>query len=270
MPETKKYLSKIVKGGDTLHVKDAEARQEIEDIKKSVTGAMHYLGITTTAIKDGDAPASIVIGEDTIQQADLKAGDVVIYNDGTKELEFVWNGSKFQEYGSTGSIKALAFKDQASTDFTPAGTNQSSAVSFEGQTSGDFVTGYNDDAQAPSLGDATKSKFVTGYNADGVAPSLTDQTKGDFATEGETTTYDEESETLTFADASTSAAVTDRGTFNAGSAATLATADAVTEQGTFDAGSAATLAKASAVTAVGTGTAAAQEFQGTQATVTVS
>lgn len=269
MAENKKYISKIVKGGKTLHVKDAEARQDIADIKSSITGAMHWLGYTTTGLTDGATTNPVEIDGKSVT---AQAGDVVaiVGEEGKADLEFVFSGEKWQEYGSTGSIKALAFKDNASGSITPAGSNDSSAVTFEGQATGDFVTGYNDDAQAPSLGDATKSKFVTGYNADGVAPSLTDQTTSDFATEGETTTYDEESETLTFNDASVSSAVTDRGTFNAGSAATLATADAVTEQGTFDAGSAATLATASAVTAVGTGTAAGQTFHGTQDTVTVS
>ena len=50
-----KYISKIVKGSDTLWIKDAEARQDIEDIKSSITGGMHYLGKSTTAIADGDA-----------------------------------------------------------------------------------------------------------------------------------------------------------------------------------------------------------------------
>ena len=295
MPDAKKYLSKIVKGSDTLWLKDAEARQLISDIQSSITGAMHWKGYTTSELVDGSTTNPVTIGGESVTCA---AGDVVAIQGGTGEadLEFVWSGSKWQEYGSTGSLKALAFKDSASTTYTPAGTNQASAVTFTGQTDGDFVTGfnqspvlpsfsegaftpaslgagfysagtapslgdattgtfvtgYNNDGVAPSLGNATTGTFVTGYNNDAVAPSLGNATTGTFATEGETSTYDEDEETLTFSDATTSSAVTAQGTFSAGSAATLATASAVTAQGTFSAGSAATLATASAVTAQGT------------------
>ena len=291
----KKYLSKIVKGSDTLWLKDAEARQLISDIQSSITGAMHWKGYTTSELVDGSTTNPVTIGGESVT---CVAGDVVAIQGGTGEadLEFVWSGSKWQEYGSTGSLKALAFKDTASTTYTPAGTNAASAVTFTGQTDGDFVTGfnqspvlpsfsegaftpaslgagfysagtapslgdattgtfvtgYNNDGVAPSLGNATTGTFVTGYNNDAVAPSLGNATTGTFATEGETSTYDEEEETLTFSDATTSSAVTAQGTFSAGSAATLATASAVTAQGTFSAGSAATLATASAVTAQGT------------------
>ena len=175
-----KYISKIVKGSDTLWLKDAEARQDIEDIKSSITGGMHYLGKSTTAIADGDATGPwtidgvtyIASGTPTSGQKLLAAGDIAIY----QELEFIWSGTsgKWQEFGSTGSLKALAFKDSASGSYTPAGSNADSAVSFTGQTTGNFVTGYNDDAVAPSLGAASTGSFVTGFDTAPVAPSFTE------------------------------------------------------------------------------------------------
>lgn len=316
----KKYLSKIVKGSDTLFIKDAEAWQEIADIKTQISGAMHWAGITTTELSDGSTTNPITIAGESYT---AKAGDVVGYG----ELEFAWNGSKWQEFGSTGSLKALAFKDSASGDYTPAGTNAASAVTFTGQTSSAFVTGYNNDAVAPSkaadsftpntlpsftegaftaasLGEGfytpgTAPSFVEGAFSQGSLPSLGEATTGNFATEGETSSYNEATETLTFADASTSAAVTAQGAFSAGSlpskaadtwsAGTMAAIDttkfnggskaadtwsagtqASFTEGAFSAGSPATLATANAVTAVGTGEAAAQVFTGTTDTVTVS
>lgn len=292
----KKYLSKIVKGQDTLWLKDAEARQEIEDIKSSITGAMHFIGVSSTAIADGDATGPWTIGGKTYiasgtpaeGQVLLVAGDVAIYAPaGKTEMEFVWSGTKWQEYGSTGSLKALAFKDNASATYTPAGTNQASAVTFTGQTDGDFVngfdtapvlpsftegaftpaeiqsgfysagsaasfsegaftpaslgTGFYSEGTAPSLGNATTGTFVTGFDTDPVLPSLGNASTGTFATEGETSSYDEDEETLTFSAASTSSAVTAQGTFSAGTAPTLATGSAVTAQGTFSAGTVTTL-----------------------------
>lgn len=362
MANDKKYLSKIVKGVNTLWIKDAEARQEIADIKSSTTGAMHFIGVSSTEITDGAATGPWTINSKTYiasgtpaeGQVLLTAGDVAVYApSGKTEREFVWSGTKWQEYGSTGSLKALAFKDNASATYTPAGTNAASAVSFSGQTDGYFVTGFDTNPVAPSFTEGafnagslpsftegaftpaeiqtgfatagsaasftegafsagTLPSFTEGAFSQGTLPSLGAATTGNFATEGETSAYDEESETLTFSAASTSAAVTAQGTFNAGSLPTKAadtwsagklpskeadtfvanvpTAIDVTKfdggskakdtftagslpskaSDTFNAGTVPTLSTGKAITAVGTGTAAAQTFTGTEATITVS
>lgn len=111
-------ISKItLPSGTTYDIKDSAARQDIDDLKNTLTGAMHYAGITTTPITDGSTTSTLVIeGESKVFTSD-DAGATVIYG----ELEFVWNGSKWQEFGSTGSLKALAFKDSASGSFTPSG-----------------------------------------------------------------------------------------------------------------------------------------------------
>ncbi len=345
MPDPKKYLSKIVKGTDTLWLKDAEAQASIEDIYSKISGGLHYLGKSTTPIADGDATGpwvidgvTYVVSNPAEGQKVLAAGDIAIYG----ESEFIWSGAsgKWQEFGSTGSLGALAFKDNASGDYTPAGTNAASAVTFTGQTSSNFATGYNDDYEAPSFtpGAFTPASLAEGFYSAGTAPSyqegqftpasiqsgfvtegsaasyshsgfnggsLGDATTGNFATNGEVSSYDDTTETLTFSDATTSVAVTAQGAFTPAvygtdnfvantpteiditkfsggskvadtwSAGTMASIDITKFNGgskaadTFSAGSPATLATASAVTAVGTGEAAAQTFTGTQATITV-
>ena len=178
----KKYLSKIVKGQDTLWIKDAEAQASIEDIYSKISGGLHYLGKSTTSIVDGDATGPWVIdgvtyiasGTPAEGQKLLAAGDIAIYG----ESEFIWSGAsgKWQEFGSTGSLGALAFKDSASGDYTPAGTNQASAVSFTGQTSASFVNGFNDDAVAPSFteGAFTPASLASGFYSEGSAPTFTE------------------------------------------------------------------------------------------------
>ena len=250
MADEKKYISKIVKGSDTLWIKDAEARQSIEEIEGLIAGGMHYIGKSTTAIADGDATGPWVIDGVTYvasgatgSQKNLNAGDIAIYG----ELEFIWSGvsGKWQELGSTGSLGALAFKDSASATYTPAGTNSASVVSFTGQTTGNFVTGFDTAPVAPSFteGAFTPAAFQTGFVSAGSAasftegtfsagslpsftegafdagslPSLGAATTGNFNTDGEKSTYDEANETLTLVAASTSAAVTAQGTFDAGS-----------------------------------------------------
>lgn len=107
-------ISKItLPSGTTYDIKDARARELIG----SLSGALTYLGITTTELVDGSTASPIVIGGTSVTP---KAGDIAAYGNS----EFVWSDveSKWREFGSTGSLKALAFKDSASGSYTPAGT----------------------------------------------------------------------------------------------------------------------------------------------------
>ena len=147
-------ISRItIPNGSTYDIKDATARTQISseaatrkaaddsinnninELKSNLTGAMHYVGVTTTPITDGgggnynptipglENPLLITInGEDYMP----KSGDVVIYQNKEfvatvghkdKNITLTWN-----EFGSTGSLKALAFKDSASGSVTPSGT----------------------------------------------------------------------------------------------------------------------------------------------------
>lgn len=243
----KKYLSKLTIGGNQYDIKDAEARAEIVDIKSSITGAMHYIGVSSTAIADGDSTGPWTINSKTYiasgtpveGQVLLTAGDVAVYAPaGKAELEFVWSGTQWQEYGSTGSIKALAFKDSASGDVACAGSNAASAVSFSGTATETVLKAIDSAAVAPSFTEGTFSagtlpSFTEGsftpasisegfYSAGSAASyshsgfsggSLGNATTSTFATEGVVTSVDEANETLTISAASTSSAVTAQGTF---------------------------------------------------------
>ena len=107
-------ISKItLPSGTTYDIKDATARSNIA----ALSGALTFLGTTTTALTDGATTSPITIGDSSVTP---KAGNVVIYGNS----EFVWSAaeSKWREFGSTGSLKALAFKDSASASYTPAGS----------------------------------------------------------------------------------------------------------------------------------------------------
>lgn len=101
--------------GSTYNIKDATARELIASIETSITGAMSYVGVTTTALSDGATTNPITINGNSHT---AKAGDVAIYGD----KEFVFNGTVWNEFGDMGSLKALAFKDSASGTYTPAGS----------------------------------------------------------------------------------------------------------------------------------------------------
>lgn len=107
--------------GSIYYFKDAEGRQQIKNLQEFVSGAMHYVGETTTALTDGSTtnPIDLKKGDSTVSYT-ATAGDVVQYD----KLEFIWSDitSAWAEFGSTGSLKALAFKDSASTSYTPQGS----------------------------------------------------------------------------------------------------------------------------------------------------
>ena len=90
--------------GTTYDIKDATARS-----------AKQWIGITTTELTDGATTNPIVISGNSVTAV---AGNITSYD----ETEFIFNGTKWQEFGNLSDLGALAYKDSASGNFTPAGT----------------------------------------------------------------------------------------------------------------------------------------------------
>lgn len=97
-----------------------EIEARYNELKNLIEGGVHYRGYTTTALVDGATTNPI-----TIDGASYTAlsGDLVIYVSGAgtaneKEEEFIFNGTKWNEFGSTGALKALAFADTATGSTT--------------------------------------------------------------------------------------------------------------------------------------------------------
>ena len=143
-------ISKItLPSGTTYDLKDAYAREQIEALSGTVT----WLGVTTTPLSDGATTNPITIGGESKTAV---AGDVAAYG----ELEFVFNGTKWQEFGSTGSLKALAFKDSASGNYTPAGNV--SKPTFTGTEGNVSVSGTPSGNVAISVGSGTTNYTPAG------------------------------------------------------------------------------------------------------------
>lgn len=139
--------------GSTYNIKDAAARDDIEEIKSTIGSGVRYIGVTTTPITDGSDTSPIVIGGNTVTP---KTGDLVFYGD----KEFIWDGSKWNEFGDLGSLKALAFKDSASGNFTPAGTV--SQPTFTGTSGSVSVTGTPSGSVSISTGSGTANYTPAG------------------------------------------------------------------------------------------------------------
>lgn len=134
MPNTKNYISKVQLSDGTYFIKDTEAHEKLAGL----TGAMHFVGTSSTDPTSAKGPT--VAGH----TGDFAAGDVVVYTPaGKQECEYVYNGSSWQEFGSTGSLKALAFKDSASGNVTVSGTAAAQVFSGDQKTLEHIVTGQS-------------------------------------------------------------------------------------------------------------------------------
>ena len=182
-------LSQItLPSGSTYDLKDAQARADIQALQTSLSGAMHYIGISSTAITDGGTQNPTIDGKQRTMSAS-DAGAVCIYG----EKEYVWNGTKWQEFGSTGSLKALAFKDRANGSFTPAGsvavntattTNKTATVAPASSGAATYTPAGSVAAPTVSVKTAGSTTTVNSITAVGTLPSFTTTVRGETLTLG--------------------------------------------------------------------------------------
>ena len=97
--------------GVTYDIVDAGARELIEELQAYTD----YLGVTTTELTDGATTNPITINSKSVTAV---KGNIVNY--GSKE--FIFNGTAWQEFGDLSALGDLAYKDDASATYTPAGT----------------------------------------------------------------------------------------------------------------------------------------------------
>lgn len=124
-------ISKItLPSGTTYDIKDAVARQ-------TAAGGIQLKGTTTTALTDECTTNPITINGDSYTAVNQ---DAVFYG----KKEFVFDGTKWHEFGDMSGLGALATKDSVSASYTPAGTV--SQPSFTGSASS--VTISSEDSQS--------------------------------------------------------------------------------------------------------------------------
>lgn len=156
-------ISKVtLPSGNTYNFKDQGARDLISDLSSPTS----YLGVTTTEITDGSTVSPITIGDETVTP---KSGNIVAYGNS----EFVWSDveKKWREFGSTGSLKALAFKDSASASYTPAGSvSQPTFTGTKATISTDYIPAGT--VAAPSLTVTANTASVKPFGSAGTLPSF--------------------------------------------------------------------------------------------------
>lgn len=117
MPE----ISKIkLPSGTVYDIKDATARQ-------TASGAIKIKGTTTTALTDESTTNPITINS---QSYTAVANDAVFYN----KKEFVFDGTKWHEFGDMSGLGNMAYANTATGSVTPSGTVSQPTFSGNGVT----------------------------------------------------------------------------------------------------------------------------------------
>lgn len=163
-------ISKItLPSGTTYNIKDQGARDLIETLSSPTS----YLGVTSTEITDGSTVSPIVIGDKTVTP---KSGDIAAYGNS----EFIWSGTegKWREFGSTGSLGDLAFKDSASASYTPAGAvSQPTFTGTKATISANYTPAGT--VAAPTVTVTANTASVKPFGSAGTLPSFTASVSGE-------------------------------------------------------------------------------------------
>lgn len=148
--------------GRTYGIKDPVAR--------SITaGAITIVGKTTTTIEDDSSVNPIIISGESYT---ARANDAVFFG----KKEFVFDGTKWHEFGDMTGLGDLARKDSASGSYTPAGTvSQSQFTGAQMTSTGKFTPSGSISASESNSGNFQPAGTVT-------APNITLQTAGTTAT----------------------------------------------------------------------------------------
>lgn len=169
-------ISKItLPSGNTYDIKDQGAR----DLIASLSGGVFFLGKSTTALSDGATTNPIQIDGQTGTTTAVN-GNIAVYGN----AEFIFNGTKWIEFGDTSSLGDLAYKSTVTlnkgtgdnvlgeaTTFTAA----ASSVSFSGGStkkalgsSATFTT-----TVTPSTTNIKATASGTAVGANGTANAIT-------------------------------------------------------------------------------------------------
>ena len=136
--------------------KDAEARQMIEDLGH----ALYWIGVTTTALTDGDTTNPIMVNNESVT---ANLGGMASYGGS----EFVWNGTAWQEMGKN-NFGALAFKSSASGSYTPAG----SVAITKGTDTKQAIVGVSSNGTLPNAYFTVSGETATFNFSQGALPTL--------------------------------------------------------------------------------------------------
>lgn len=201
------YITKITASNSTYDIMDVEARSLISALSQ----AMVFVGVTSVTITDGAVSPStyggltgitIPTGKKSTDTVDT--GTVVIYS----TREFVWDGSKWAEFGTTTQWTPTLTKDEvlgSGTTFSPSFTSTSTNSTGSHTHTFSGITSLTTKKIA-----ATASQGSVSLSTSSVVPSYTIATSKLVTTS--ITPYTFENVTASFASAGTAVSVAKTGT----------------------------------------------------------
>ena len=136
-------LSQItLPSGITYDLKDEVARA-------ALASGTTFLGVTTTALTDGATTQTIVISGESVSAVN---GGIAIY----QNAEFIYasTDSKWHEIGDTTGLGALALKDSATGQYTPAGSVSTPTITVTPSTTTKYVASSATGGGAVTAGSA--------------------------------------------------------------------------------------------------------------------
>lgn len=142
--------------GTTYDIEDRTARQQI-------VGGIILKGTTTTALTDDATTNPIMIGGVSYTAVNQ---DAVFYG----KKEFVFDGTKWHEFGDMSGLGALATKDSAQGNFTPSGSIAVNAASGSGTS---YTPEGSVSAPTISVNTAGATQNITPFGSAGTLPELT-------------------------------------------------------------------------------------------------
>ena len=89
----------------------SELEDRVDDLETSNQSALHYKGTTTTVLTDGSTVNPITIDG---KQVMAKQNDIVFY----QEAEFMFNGTRWSQFGDLSGLGTLAYKNGVSVSTT--------------------------------------------------------------------------------------------------------------------------------------------------------
>ena len=169
--------------GNTYELKDKYARELVAQL----LNFDRYLGVTTTELTDGCDTNPVTINGESVTAG---AGDVVTL--ATDNSEFIFSSlGVWQKFGTLSGLGALAYKNSASAEYTPAGTvtgDYTPAGEVTGNYTPEGTVSCNYTPEGEVTGDYTPEGEVTGsYTPEGtISGSYTPEgdVTGDYTPEG--------------------------------------------------------------------------------------
>lgn len=252
------------KAGDVVIVGTTEYVYSEGNAELGIAAGWQELGDEGTLVRKTFTIAGIDMA-DNITAAELQAAlslKALAYKESASGSIEVVNGVEDHTYTPAGNVSVTlsqtATTITSSGSITPAG-NVTGTVTAAGTVTAPTITVTPSTATVQHIANVGSLPSLT--PASYTAPSLGDAVTSGFAVNGMIADVAEGSETLTFTSAATAQAVTDRGTFNAGSY----------KAAEFSAGSLPTLgAEQTVVTGITSATATAPTFNGTETAISAT